>query len=61
MYASQEEQSPSRKLTYPILGEGKSFSKVPWSGICYFLRGYIESLDFSWLDPLLHLHFGLAL
>ena len=25
---------PSRKLTYPTFGKGKSSSKVPWEGIC---------------------------
>ena len=26
----------SRKLTYPTLGKGKSSSKLPWEGICFF-------------------------
>ena len=25
---------PSRELTYPTLGKGKSSSNVPWDGIC---------------------------
>jgi len=25
---------PSRELTYPTLGKGKSSSKMPWWGIC---------------------------
>ena len=31
---------PSRELTYPTWGKGKSFSRIPWVGICWFPGGY---------------------
>ena len=34
---------PSRKLTYPTLGKGKSSSKVIFDGICQFPVGYLSS------------------
>ncbi len=32
---SREIPMTPRELTYPSLGKGKAFSKVPWDGICY--------------------------
>jgi len=31
---SEKEEIPSRELTYPTLGKGKSSSKVTFDGIC---------------------------
>ena len=30
----ENSELPSRELTYPTLGKGKSSSKVPWDWIC---------------------------
>ena len=38
---------PSRELTYPTCGKGKSSSKVPWWGICYF-----QGVYFFWVHSL---------
>ena len=39
---------PSRKLTYPTLGKGKSSSKMPWDGKYWFPGGYkLNSRDLN--------------
>ena len=43
----RKKKIPSRELTYPTFGKGKSSSKVPWEGICWFPGGYF-------LYPLIH-------
>ena len=46
LYPCISERLPSRKLTYPTLGKGKSSSKCHLLGICYFPGGYWNDSPF---------------